>query len=76
MQKILVFVANTFSATELQHLRAQFVKMDKDGSGTITIAEMKDAIMSFKSGEGNKAVHSEEDAKRVCTLSLSGNMLG
>lgn len=70
-QAILVEIAKTFEADEIVDLRRQFALLDKDGSGTISIEEMVNALSDLRTGESAKNVFSAQDIQEV-----SGNHTG
>jgi hypothetical protein len=63
---ILIEVAKTFDPKDIEHLQKQFVLMDVDNSGTITIEEMIRAMTSFRTGEGGEAVYDPQQVREVC----------
>lgn len=64
-QAILVEIAKTFEANEIVDLRRQFALLDTDGSGTISIEEMVNALSHLRTGETAKNVFSAQDIQEV-----------
>jgi hypothetical protein len=62
---ILIEVAKTFDPKDIEHLQKQFVLMDVDNSGTITIEEMIRAMTAFRTGEGGQAVYDPQQVREV-----------
>lgn len=70
-QAILVEIAKTFEASEIVDLRRQFALLDKDGSGTISIEEMVNALSDLRTGESAKNVFSAQDIQEVSVQKFS-----
>ena len=67
-QAILVEIAKTFDPNEIVDLRRQFALLDKDGSGTISIEEMVNALGDLRTGESATTVFSAQDIQEVSGL--------
>jgi hypothetical protein len=63
---ILIEVAKTFDPKDIEHLQKQFVLMDVDNSGTITIEEMIRAMTALKTGEDGQPVYNAQQVRDVC----------
>lgn len=58
-QLILKDIASTFDEDELRDLRDQFLIMDENGDGNITLDEMMRATKKMRTGDGGKAVFAD-----------------
>ncbi|XRB21280.1 calcium-dependent protein kinase [Pseudoscourfieldia marina] len=60
-QAVLEQIASTFDDSEIRDLRDQFLIMDEDGDGLITVEEMLSATKKMRTGDGGRAVFSDDD---------------
>ena len=65
-------VANTYAEDDVRVLRDQFISMDTDGSGTITIDEMR-TVLKEQKGQKRTTISDKEIEKILTSMDMDGN---
>jgi calcium-dependent protein kinase len=72
-QLALRHVAMTYSDEEIRDIRDQFSLMDKDGTGTLSLDEMIQALQNMQAGEGRSSIGEDEIKEIVTAMDYDGD---